>query len=84
MTQIRYSAVVIGVSGTWTSDQIHGIGAFLPTATGTITIKDGNGNTVLNAFPVTVGTRVELTLYTQGNTAVVTLAGGAAGTLLYY
>jgi hypothetical protein len=83
MTQIRYTPVVIAAGGTWKSDQIHGLGAFIPTVTGTITITDGNGNVVLNACPVTAGTRLELTMYTQGNTAVVALTS-AAGTLLYY
>lgn len=72
---------VIGVNGTikLTNGKVKG---FACTVSGTLTIKDGWDNTILDAFPVTAGQWHWLPfIFTPGDKAVATCAGGAAGTL---
>lgn len=58
------------------------IGGFACTVSGTLTIKDGGGNTIVNAIAVTAGQWLPLPfVFTPGDQAVATTAGGAAGTL---
>lgn len=58
------------------------IAGFLPTVAGTLTVKDGGGTTLIAAVPVTAGVYVQIPgCFTPGDQAIVTLAGGAAGTL---
>lgn len=59
-----------------------GIAGFLPTVSGTLTVTDADGSVPVNAVPVTAGIYVKIPLgfhTTAGG--VVSLAGGAAGTL---
>lgn len=58
------------------------VAGFLCTVAGTLTVADAAGNVLLNAMPVATGfNRLAITLPTlDGGT--VTLAGGAAGSLL--
>jgi len=59
------------------------IGGFLCTVAGTLTVTDRDGTVLVNALPVAAGAFVRIPLLfntTAGGT--VTLAGGAAGTLL--
>lgn len=84
MSKVReiYRPVAMGAN---TSYVVGGakIGGFLPTVSGTLTVTDADGSTLLNAYPITAGTAVPLGMWfntSEGGT--VTLAGGAAGTLL--
>lgn len=62
------------------------LGGFLAKTAGTVSITDADGTTVLDAFPVAAGIYhpLPMNLAGQRNTtgAVVTLGGGASGTLL--
>ena len=55
---------------------------FACTVSGTLTVTDINGATLLNAIPVTAGEVPEFYMYVQGRQGTITLAGGAAGTAL--
>ncbi len=59
------------------------LGGFLPKTAGTITVVDKAGTTVVSASPVTAGVWVDIPGYlgVNGIKAVITLAGGASGTL---
>lgn len=55
---------------------------FLPVTAGFITITSSSGIVLLNLFPVSAGVWVPLDFYVGHNSAVVTLTGGASGTLV--
>lgn len=57
------------------------MGGFLPKVSGTISVVDSHGTTLVDAVPVTAGVYVEIPIYFE-NGATVTLAGDAAGTLM--
>lgn len=58
------------------------VGGFACTVSGTLTIVDGGGNPVVTAMPVTAGQWHPLPfVFTPGDLATATTAGGAAGTL---
>ena len=58
------------------------IGGFLATVAGTLTVTDPSGTVLVNAVPVTAGVYTPLPfVFSTGEGAVVSLAGGAAGTL---
>jgi hypothetical protein len=81
----RFSPRPIGVNGTYNVPGTH-IGGFLPTVAGTLTIvaKAADGSTdvtYLNAVPVTAGVWLKIPMEVTVPGIVVTLAGGAAGTL---
>ena len=80
-SQERYSPVPLGANGSYTLSK-QGIAGFLPTVSGTITIVNGEGTTVLNAYPVSAGVFARIPMFLKDNHGTVTLAGGAAGTLL--
>ena len=80
-SQERYTPKPMAANSTYTLTK-QGIAGFLPTVNGTITVVDGDGTTVLNAYPVTAGVFARLPMYLQSNQGSITLAGGAAGTLL--
>lgn len=78
-----YTPYPIGPNATFRTDATQ-LGAFYAVTAGTITVVDGAGTTVLNAFPVAAGQVVPLvfSLKSRGQqTSVITLAGGASGTL---
>lgn len=82
--QISYTPIVIAATSTNRLPQAHGIGKFICTATGTLTISDDVG-TILNAFTITAGQIYELGIDARGNEGfTVTTATGGAGTLLYW
>lgn len=82
VTQELYHGEAVGVNGTLRVNG-QGIGGFICTVSGTITITSNTGSTTfVNAFPVTAGTIYGLALYFGVNGGNVTLAGGAAGTVL--
>lgn len=65
------------------AQQANGIGGFLCTAAGTLTVTDADGTVLLNALPVAAGglfIRIPLSFRTNAG-GVVQLGGGAAGTL---
>lgn len=67
---------------TFTSGSPRAVAGFLAVTAGTITIaRFGGSPVVLNAFPVTAGVYYPIPMDT-GHESVVTLAGGASGTLL--
>ena len=57
------------------------IGGFICTTAGTLTVTTEAG-TVINALPVTAGAYVPLPIFLGTSGGTITLAGGAAGTLL--
>lgn len=82
----NYTPIVLGVDA---STKLTGrqIGGFLALTSGTLTVVNHDGTTIVNAVPVTAGIYTPLPFSLQGNDAVntqlatVTLAGGASGTL---
>jgi len=60
-----------------------GIGGFVAVTAGTLTVTDPNGTVLVNAFPVAAGSVYGIPILTgvHGG-AIVSLAGGASGTLL--
>ena len=84
--QERYRPVVIGVNATVTLPATSNIGGFLATATGTLTVVDSKGVTVINAVAVTAGiyTPMPFQLAGGGTPITVTTASSAAGTLGVY
>ena len=88
MSQIqeRYRPVVIAADATVTLPATANIGGFLAADSGTITVIDSLGVTVIAGVPVTSGiyTPMPFKLAGGGIPIVVTLAGGASGTLGVY
>jgi hypothetical protein len=59
-----------------------GIAGFLPTVSGTLTATDADGTVLINAVPVSAGIYVKIPLgFRTSAGGVVSLGGGAAGTL---
>ena len=80
MIKEYYRPQPLAANAVYVSNASH-IAGFLATVAGTITVADGGGVVVLNAMPLVLGfNRIPLQLNTTAST--VTLAGGAAGTLL--
>jgi len=77
-----YNPVVVGVNATVALPQ-HQLGGFLALTSGTITVLDQKGVSILTAFPVTAGVYlpIPLSLGKEGSQASITTAGGASGTL---
>jgi hypothetical protein len=59
------------------------IAGFLPVTAGTLTVTDADGTVLVNAFPVAAGGPfIRIPLLSRSNAGcVVSLAGGASGTL---
>ncbi len=78
----RYRMTPLGVNAAFSTDAIQ-LGGFLAVTAGTITVVDKAGVTVIAAAPVTAGvyTPIPGLLGVNGIKAVITLAGGASGTL---
>lgn len=81
----RFNPVPIGVNGSYTVKGLN-IAGFLPTVAGTLTVtglaSDGTtAVTFVNAVPVSAGVYVKLPCEFTVPGTVVSLAGGAAGTL---
>lgn len=74
-----FSGLRMAANTSLTFQDIRSIGGFLASATGTIAVTE-DGVTIVAATPVTEGVYTPIPLSISG-TAVVTLAGGAAGTL---
>lgn len=78
--QERYNAKVIGANATVSLKGLA-IAGFACKTSGTITIVDADGTTIVDAFPVTAGVYHPFPFYLQGVGGSVTTAGGASGTL---
>lgn len=78
----RYRMTAMAADTAISTDAIQ-VGGFLPKTSGTITIVDKAGNTVVSAVPVNAGVYTPIPGYlgVNGIKAVITLAGGASGTL---
>lgn len=76
-----YLARNIGANGTFQPNSF--IAGFLAVTSGTLTLTDNQGNTLIAAVPVTAGVYTPMPFFTGGVGATVTLAGGASGTLAY-
>lgn len=57
------------------------IGGFIAKTAGTVTIKDADGNVIVDAFPVTAGNTLPLPISLPTVTGLVSTAGGASGIL---
>lgn len=75
-----YTGVLMGANTSLALTEGRRVGGFLCKVTGTITITN-NGATVVDAVPVTAGIYTPLPFEFPRPGLVVTLAGGAAGTL---
>lgn len=81
--QERYKPVPIGVNATIpiTADQ-PGMCGFACITSGTLTVVNNYGTTIINAIPVTAGTYLPLPFALEtGQKGSVTTAGGASGTI---
>lgn len=78
--QERFSPIVVGVDTTviFTSKLV---GGFLAKTSGTVTVVDSAGTTIVNAVPVTAGVYTPMPFYIGANGGNITTAGGASGTL---
>jgi hypothetical protein len=77
----RYSLALMAADETRPMTNGH-LSGFLAKTSGTISLVDGLGVLQIDAVPVTAGVYLPLPgVFTPGNQAVVTLAGGASGTL---
>ncbi len=77
----RYRPVSLGVNEVYSMPQgQQSLGGFIAVTAGTITIVNGLGATVLSAFPVAAGVYYPLPVFAPAS--VITLAGGASGTIL--
>lgn len=81
----RFNPVPIPVNGNYKINGLH-LAGFLPSVSGTITVaglaSDGTtAVTFVNAVPVTAGVYCKIPCEFTVPGTVVTLAGGAAGTL---
>lgn len=86
--QERYRPLVIAANATAKLDTVTQIAGFLALTSGTILVKDSTGTTIINAVPVTAGVYTPMPFIISnglgaatGNAAIVTLGGGASGTL---
>lgn len=74
-----YKAVLIAANGTATLPAVNGVGGFLCTVSGTLNATEG-GDSIISALGVTAGNFYPLG-FAVNDELVVTLSGGAAGTL---
>jgi hypothetical protein len=80
--QERYIPVPLAANAVYnfSAGSPSGVAGFLAVTAGTITVTRSDGTVVLNAIPIAAGTYTPMPFYV-GSGAVVTLAGGASGTL---
>ena len=84
--QERYRPAPIAADGTLTLPATCNIGGFLCKTAGAITVIDSKGVTVVNAVAVAAGTwlPIPFLLAGGGTPVVITLSGGAVGTVGVY
>lgn len=76
----RYTPVTVPVNSTvkFTSNSV---GGFLAITSGTVTITDGDGDTVVDGLPVTAGVFHSIPFFIKNQAASVTTSNGASGVL---
>jgi hypothetical protein len=79
LVQEGYTATFMAADSNNTFAGINGIGGFLAKTAGTVTVTD-DGVTIVSAHPVAAGGYYAMPFATHGS-VVVTLAGGASGTI---
>lgn len=79
--QEAYVAENIGVNGTFAPGSF--VAGFLAKTSGTFTLTGPLGAVLIDAVPVTAGVYTPMPFMTRGPGAIVTLGGGASGTLAY-
>ena len=88
MSQIqeRYRPVPMAANATLSLTATGNIAGFLAITSGTLTVVDSKGVTVINGVAVTAGiyTPMPFLLSGGGLDSTITLAGGASGTLGVY
>lgn len=77
--QEKYEAFVCQTGATIFGSS--GLGGFLATASGTLTITTRGGTVKINAVPVTAGIYTPFPMVVGADGGTITLAGGATGTL---
>lgn len=77
----HYDPIPISANGSAKANGV--IGGFICVTSGTLTIVNSAGTTILNAFPVTAGQSHPFSIFVGTSNATVTLAGGASGTLCF-
>lgn len=77
----RYNPNIMAANATF---NIAGpsVGGFICTVSGSLSITDNVGKAILTAFPVSAGVFHPIPIFIGNNGGVITLSGGAAGTLL--
>jgi hypothetical protein len=75
----RYNPIVLAANATVTLTG-DSIGCFLCTTSGTITIKDWKGNTIVNALSVTAGNFYHIPFFLNGNGGKV-ISASAVGVI---
>lgn len=76
----RFHPVAMDADTEYPLTGIH-MGGFLAKTNGTITVTEVDGTVLVDAVPVTAGIYTPIPCTFQNTGAVVTLAGGASGTL---
>jgi len=79
--QEAYSAQAMAVDATFQPGSF--IAGFLAKTSGTFSLTGPSGTVLIDAVSVTAGVYTPLPFFTGGPGAVVTLSGGASGTLAY-
>lgn len=79
-TQLRHGALPVGVNSTVRLTG-NSIGGFLCVVSGTVTVVNGAGATIVAAFPVTAGNWYWMPFLVGPNGGTFTTAGGASGTV---
>jgi hypothetical protein len=78
--QERYTPKVVGVDSAVTITNLS-LAGFLAKTSGTISIVDSAGTTIVDAHPVTAGGYYPLPFYLGVTGGTFTTAGGASGTI---
>lgn len=74
----RYTALPVGVNSTVTFTGTS-VGGFLAITSGTVTVKNFAGTSIIASFPVTAGVYHPMPFYIDKNGGTITTAGGASG-----
>lgn len=79
--QERYKPIPMAVNSTYAIPaSLQGIGGFLCITSGTLTLVNNAGTTIVNAVPVTAGSYLPMPFALEaGQSGSITLAGGASG-----
>lgn len=81
VVQERYTPRIMSADSSLTLNG-PSVAGFICTASGSVSITDDQGVAIVTAFPVTAGVFHPLPLFIGEHGGVITLSGGAVGTLL--